>query len=423
MKKIFLTAFVLANSTFLLAQETFSVDANLRSRFEYRHGQGAIFQKEAKPASFVNQRMRLGTYYQKDGLALRVAGQQIFTWGDAPQPQGELSNHFGVFEAWAGIRLNENWALKLGRQVLSYDDERIFGELDWLQYGRFHDALLAEYKRNDWSSQIGLAFNQLGQPNYGNTYSLRTGNSYKTMQFIRVNKSWNGNSLSFLFLNNGFQDYKTIGTPPDTQEIQDGVSNLQTTGFYGKFPLSDLLLEASAYYQFGKRNRVDVSAYQMRLELLYKTTNVTGGIGFEALSGTSYDDTSGKNKSFTPLFGTNHKFNGHMDMYYVGSVQGRTGLNDLYGKLDLWLTEKSSLLFMPHIFMSNAKRGANVGSYLGTELDFMYTYKLRKDASLNIGYSHHLPSETLKTPTTHGTQNWFWVQLSIKPTLFSIVNN
>ena len=401
----------MAVSTAVMAQD-FEIDANLRSRFEYRHGQGAIFPKGEKPASFVNQRVRLGAMYQKDWLTIRLAGQQIFTWGDVPQPQGELpNNHFGLFEAWAGVRLDENWNLKLGRQVLSYDDERILGELDWSQYGRFHDVALFIHKHNSWTTQFGLAFNQVGQPNKENTYTINTGNSYKTMQFLRTNKTWNGNSFSFLFMNNGFQDMDSTGK-------QDGVSNLQTTGAYGKFPLSDLLLEISAYYQFGKRNKKDVSAYQTRIELLYKQPNIVTVLGFEMLSGTAFDDTSGKNKSFMPLFGTNHKFNGHMDLFYVGNVQGTTGLNDLYAKVDVKINEKSNLLFMPHVFMSNASRADNK-RYLGTELDFMYTQKFYKDVNLNIGYSHHLLSDALKGNFADGVQNWFWIQLNIKPTLFS----
>lgn len=409
MKKYFLTTLLVTTVATMTAQEKLSLDANLRVRSEYRHGQGRLFEKEAKPAFFTNQRTRLGASYSDNWLTLRFSGQHIFTWGDATQPQTELQNDFGVFEAWAGVKLNDNWALKLGRQEISYDDERLLGGLDWSQYGRFHDAALAMYEKEGWKTHIGFAYNQSGQPNAGNTYSV---NSYKTMQFLRANRSWNKNSLSFLFINNGFQDL-------DSSNNQDGTSNMQTTGFYGKFPISSLILEASAYYQFGEYKKTDVSAYQARLELLHKKDKITTAIGFEMLSGKDYNSTSSKINSFNPLYGTAHKFNGHMDFYYLGAnLQGTTGLNDLYAKIDLKIKEKGSLLFMPHVFMSNAKR-ADGKSYLGTELDFMYSNRLNSYAVLNIGYSHHIPSNALKTTVTHGTQNWFWLQLSIKPTLFT----
>ncbi|MFJ1492011.1 alginate export family protein [Capnocytophaga canis] len=411
MKKHFLTTLLFLVGFSTLVAQDFSVDANFRTRSEYRHGQGRLFQKEEKPAFFVNQRARLGTSYQNEWLELRLTAQQIFTWGDAQQPQAELKNHLGFFEAWAKMQIDENWNVKLGRQVISYDDERILGGLDWSQYGRFHDAAVVSYKN---FLNVGLAFNQEGQPNVGNAYAIgnTSKNTYKTMQFLRANKKWQDNSLSFLFINNGFQDFDSSGK-------QDGVSNMQTTGFYGIFPISSLMLEASAYYQFGKFQKTSVSAYQLRAELIYKTQEFTAGLGMEMLSGRDYDDTSAKIKSFNPLYGTAHKFNGHMDFYYLGqNLQGTTGLNDIYAKAIVKFNEKSNLLFMPHIFMSNAKR-ADSKSYLGTELDFMFTQQFRKDVALNVGYSHHLPSDAIKVATTHGMQNWFWVQLNIKPTLFT----
>lgn len=409
MKKSILSAVFVCLATSISAQDL-TLDANLKTRGEYRHGQGSLFEKEAKPAAFLNQRVRLNAFFEKDWLTLGLSGQQVFTWGDAPQPQGELSNHFGLFEAWAGARMDENWALKVGRQVISYDDERILGALDWSQYGRFHDAAVVFYAKDDLKADFGLAFNQNSVKAVGNAYEQGSKVSYKTMQFLHLNKRWNQNSLSFLFMNNGFQDMN--GTQ------QDGVSNMQTTGLFGKFPISDVTLEGSFYYQSGKYQKVAVSAYQFRLEASYKIGKTLAALGFETLSGRDYDDTSTKQKSFVPLFGTNHKFNGFMDMYYVGSLQGQTGLNDFYAKLNVPCSEKSSLLFMPHIFTTSAKRADNK-SYLGTELDFVYSHKFSSDVTLNVGYSHHFPSSILKNNTTHSVQNWAYVELYIKPTLFT----
>lgn len=411
MKNCIFSLMFVAFATTLTAQELI-LDANLKTRAEFRHGQGVLFEKSHKPGAFVNQRVRLGTTFVKDWLTLRLAGQHIFTWGDAPQPQGELFNNYGMFEAWAGFRLGEFWGVKVGRQVLSYDDERILGALDWSQYGRFHDVALIRYANNGWKADVGLAFNQQGQKQTDNTYLLITGVSYKTMQFLHLNKQWNTNSMSFLFMNTGFQNLTFPALDPD------GVSNMQTTGLYGKFPISDLTLEGSFYYQSGERAKTSVSAYQFRLEAAYQFSGITAALGAEILSGKDSDDTSAKRKNFVPLFGTNHKFNGFMDLYYVGNLQGETGLNDFYAKVNVPFSEKSSLLFMPHVFTSNAKRADNA-SYLGTELDFVYTNKLHPDITLNIGYSHHFPSSDIKTADTHSLQNWAYAELYIKPTLFS----
>src|SRR5690606_13583402 len=120
-------------------------------------------------------------------------------------------------------------------------------------------------------------------------------------------------SISFLVMNNGFQKYA------DDANLQpDGLYYRQTTGTYFTFPLSAIQLTGSVYLQTGKANATtDLSAYQLMLEAKYKLGKTAFSLGFETLSGT---DAAGgeKNNSFFPLYGTNHKFNGLMDYFYVG---------------------------------------------------------------------------------------------------------
>ena len=147
--------------------------------------------------------------------------------------------------------------------------------------------------------------------------SLKTKCEIKAIRFKR-------NYGKSAALNTGFQNF--IG---DNNDIPDGVSYRQTTGSFFKLPIPLINVTGSAYYQFGKVNKnTELSAYQISLEGTYKTNSVLFGLGFELLSGTDQDGES-KNKSFTPLYGTNHKFNGWMDYFYVGNHGGSVGLVDL----------------------------------------------------------------------------------------------
>ena len=61
--------------TFLLCSHTcakgeFSLTADVRSRFEYRHGFSTLFPDEADPAAFLNQRTRLTLQYNHESLKL-----------------------------------------------------------------------------------------------------------------------------------------------------------------------------------------------------------------------------------------------------------------------------------------------------------------------------------------------------------------
>ena len=121
----------------------FSIDGELRPRTEYRHGFGTLIAKDAEPGFGISTRARLNFGYKADAYEIFMSMQDVMVWGENRQilPK-DLNNSFAIFQAWAKIKLGENISTKLGRQVLSYDDQRIMGGLDWAQQGRNHDAVL-----------------------------------------------------------------------------------------------------------------------------------------------------------------------------------------------------------------------------------------------------------------------------------------
>ncbi|WP_299765122.1 alginate export family protein [uncultured Dokdonia sp.] len=397
-----------------------TIDADIRPRFEYRHGFGNLFPDNGEPGVFVQQRTRLNISYGLEKLQLMVSVQDVSIWGDTPQISPiDGNDSFSLFQAWVAYQIDSKWSTKLGRQVLSYDDQRILGGLDWAMQGRSHDVALIKYKNETFKTDIGFAFNQERPSNEGNGFFLQDAFTYKTMQFAHLHKEWNNIQASFLFLNSGFQDFKIV----DGQETPDGVLYRQTTGTYFKFPLKSLQISGSAYYQFGRdNNNTKLNAYQAMLEATYKPTKHLYGLGLELLSGTDQAGDS-RNKSFFPLYGTNHKFNGYMDYFFVGNHANNVGLNDIFAKAVFKTSEKSSLLTKIHYFSSNAELLNNADTYLGTEIDVVFTQKLIKDVTLNIGYSHLFASESMSlirdNRPNDNTNNWAWARLIINPTLFT----
>ena len=139
-------------------------------------------------------------------------------------------------------------------------------------------------------------------------------------------------------------------------------------------------------------------------------------------SGNDYDGDASENKAFTPFYGTNHKFNGFMDYFYVGNHANSVGLVDIYAKIKTKLGEKSSLTAFVHNFSANGEIGDGVDKQLGTEIDLVYGHKLNKDVTIGAGYSQMLASEgleTLKSNATGNGNNWAWLMITIKPTLFT----
>lgn len=400
-------------STGIFAQKL-DIDLQLRPRFEYRNGFKTVLKETDNPASFVSQRSRLNINFEEDKLKLKVSLQNVRVWGDVPTNTMLDKNGVTFFEAYGQYEFAENWNVKVGRQVLSYDNQRIFGEVDWTQQAQSHDAAVITYKDINNRLDIGGALNADSEDITEKQYHTK---NYKSMQYAWFNTNLKPFKISLLLLNTGYEFLKT--------EEDFKVNYIQTLGTFWMFSKGGFEADAAAYTQTGKRDNNTVNAWNFAANLNYKINdNWKAGLGYEYLSGKSTDDTSAEVKSFTPLFGTNHAFNGYMDYFYVGNHINSVGLSDINGKIN-YKIYKFQFALMPHVFFSAANvvnTDAKVmNKYLGTEIDFTGSYQLHKDVTLGFGYSQMFASTTLETLKggNADTNNWAWISLNINPRIFS----
>lgn len=422
MKKQYIFIILLVLSV-QLTYSQFTLDGQFRPRTEYRHGFGSLIPDAADAGYAISSRVRLNTGYKFDSYELFVSLQDVMVWGENRQilPDDE-NNSFAVFEAWANIGLGKGWSTKLGRQVISYDDQRIFGGLDWAQQGRNHDAGLLKYKNEKFLMDIGLAFSQdfdnpTGFQSIGTAYNTTGFFTYKTMQYLYVKQQWTHFSGSLLLLNTGFQNFVGEGDA----RTADGVSNLQTLGTHLTYKKGIFGAALNAFLQTGERqNNVDVGgAYLLGLDFTFRANDKIGlGIGTELISGNDVDTTD-KTEAFFPLYGTNHKFNGLMDYFYVGNHANSIGLFDVHASANFKLGEKSNLMVKVLNF-SGEQALPNSGKSLGTEIDLVFS-KAFNGYGLAIGYSQLFASDGMyelkgvSEDAAASNQNWAWVQLTIKP--------
>jgi len=418
MKKNY-TFLILLLGAIQLAQAQFTLSGEFRPRSEYRNGFGSLIADDAEPGFGISTRSRLNAGFKSESYTVFLSIQDIMIWGENRQILPfDQNNSFAVFQAWAELKLGSGWSTKLGRQVLSYDDQRILGGLDWAQQGRNHDAAMIKYKKEGFLADFAFAFNQNNQQptgfqSVGNTYGVTGFFSYKTMQMAYFKNTWDKFSGSLLLLNNGFQNF-------DGASNQDGISNLQTIGTHLNYKSGNFGIAANAFLQSGERQgAVDVKgAYLFGLDLSLKSSDkVTFGAGMEIISGN--DGGAGETGAFFPLYGTNHKFNGFMDYFYVGNHANSIGLFDLHASANIKLGDTSSLLVKALNFSGEQDLPSGESS-LGTELDLVLTKKY-KGYALLLGYSHLFPSDGmyelkgLSESAAAGTQNWAWVMLVVKP--------
>ena len=420
-KQYIILGLLLASFQFVSAQ--FTLDAEFRTRSEYRNGFGNLISDAADAGFGISTRARLNAGFKTEAYNVYVSLQDVMVWGENRQilPYDQ-NNSFAIFQAWADIKLGDYTSTKIGRQALVYDDQRILGGLDWAQQGRNHDAALIKYKKDNFMLDVALAFNQdysnpTGFISSGTAYNTTGFFSYKTMQMLYMKKKWDKMTGSLLLLNNGFQEF-------DAVNAADGVSNLQTLGTHLTYKEGGFGLAANAYLQTGKRQGgVDVKgAYLLGLDATYKASPKVGlGLGLEMISGN--DGGAGETGAFFPLYGTNHKFNGFMDYFYVGNHANSIGLVDVHASANFKLSPSSSLMVKALNFRGEQALASGEKS-LGTEIDLVYKKKF-KGYALVLGYSQMFASDgmyELKGITeaaAAGTQNWAWAMLVIKPKFLS----
>lgn len=417
MGKALILSFLLAFPSFqAFPQLKLKLSAELRPRTEFRDGFATLASDATEPAFFTSQRTRLIFDFKNENkLHLYFNLQDIRVWGDERQLVRDAGDRTSMHEGWAELLLSDKVALKFGRQEIILDDHRIFGNVGWAQQGRSHDAALLKYNSNDFQLQLGAAFNQTGETLFNTLYEL---NNYKTLQYLWLNKQWDGLQGSFLFLNNGLQFIgSSTGQDNDTRFSQ-------TIGTHIKNNSDRLSFSGNLYYQFGKdvSNR-SINAYLIAIDV--KTTvneNWHLGAGFELISGTDMDDTQ-DNKSFSPFYGTNHKFNGWMDYFYVGNHADNVGLLDVYLYTGVKSGKWSGRLYV-HNFSAPADivtTEGKVDSQLGVETDLELTYVMNSDVNFKFGYSQLFASEgmeALKGGDRTAFNGWSWLMITVKPTLF-----
>ncbi|MFY0688945.1 MAG: alginate export family protein [Cyclobacteriaceae bacterium] len=420
MKKLLLISAFAISSLSVLAQ--FSITGEIRPRSEFRNGFKKLNSDATAPAFFTEQRSRIYMDYKSDQYVVRISLQDIRIWGDTPQIFKADNGMTAISEAWGLVRFTPKVGLKIGRQIISYDNQRYLGGLEWAQQGRRHDAVVLQLEDGDKKLKfhLGAAYNQSGtipEPKkvFGNDY-LDVAN-YKAMQYAWFHKDFEGGGLSVLAFNESKQ-YATTA---------DSISMRQTLGAVASKAVAGIKLAGEGYYQTGKVGLTDVSAFMFDFNATFKTSITPITVGYQYLSGSESGAT--EINHFTPAYGTNHMHNGFMDYFYVGNPHGNAGLQDIYVKTKFKAGEKGVLIGHAHQFMSASTvldgEGASMSSSFGTEVDLVYALKLNPATTINVGYSHLIGTETLqavKGGDHQSLNNWAWVMITVKPKFFESTN-
>ena len=391
----------------LFAQQdtTLQLDMQLRVRSEWRDGYKLASANNilTRDNLVTVQRARLGLKGRWRSFDYKLAAQDIRTFGG---PTGQSQGTLGITEAWWSSELAYGLVLKVGRQEIKFDNERVVGAVDWSNPGRFLDGVRLDRQKD--------------RPDQGNSTAALTWdeltNTLRVMLYHRAMVG-QGNKLTLLLFG---QD----------SEIEP---NLLTFGFTTRFKVGDHGYVATEAYAQPHKFQHSGSGMGWGNGRILKFANMLiadvgrkgeGGhewqMGLDLLSYKEYRDGFG----FHPFLGTNHRHYGWMDQFYVGTQTP--------GLTDVRLRHTAPLNVRP---FPTAKgwgaafhhfRTAGFGDLLGNELDLWITGK--KDGALtwHVGWSlmdvtprhverqNALPQEEWSAAAAR-LQQWGWVSLNFTP--------
>ncbi|MFP4555468.1 MAG: alginate export family protein [Bacteroidales bacterium] len=410
---IFLFIILFAISGNIFGQLT--LDGQFRTRGEYRDGYSELSSDLNHPATLVNQRSRLILNYSESNFDFRFSAQDARVWGEnwASMP----NNTIHIYEAWGAYRFNEKLRIKLGRQELKYDDQRIMAARNFSITGVAYDAVKLVYNNEEGNLlHIGGMINNLNDTPFLDYYP-----TFKYMLFV-----W-GESVVSEGLKINALNFFDVSQNPAEPHLMYGRNTLggniiysHDNHFGGRLGL---------YYQFGNhwmdyanylgQERVSVSAYSYNSSVWFKPNdNLKLSLNIDTHSGNDWSEQSDKFTAYNRLLSAGHAYLGFMDYFTSADLREVqwAGIQDIFIRADAIITPKFNLQGTIHYLM--LQKGylprpnpfnpwVEVDKGLGTEIDLVARYKVNSMFKLEAAYMVMLPTETMEQIKLNGNDAKF----------------
>lgn len=315
--------------------------------------------------------------------------------------------------------------LKLGRQILSYGDERLIGSFDWNNIGRTFDAVKLRWEQKKWwldafaSTVVVPKRGEFNPSDFANITEYEREQVFSGLYFSTTALPFQTTDIYALYLHEN--------PNPKYQPLAIGDTNFVTIGIRvkskpGAFhhepaPASDgksvppppsapkavgFDYAAEMAFQAGKVRGLDLTAFAVNAGAGY-TFDVPWtprlGVEYNYASGDN-DPTDGDIQTFQNLFPTNHKFYGIMDLTAWQNMQQvmagltvqpcktLTALLDyraffIASTDDFWYRANGVTPVRP---LTPAAREA--GKYEGSQIELVVTWNATKYLQFQGGYAH-----------------------------------
>lgn len=327
---------------------------------------------------------------------------------------------------------------QIGRQELSYGDQRFIGKGDWSNYGRSFDAIKLRMENSfGW---VDVFTSRVVVPN---DHNFNVSNDYDYLSAIYAGSKklmpWQDTQAYFIARNASSKAVSSVapgvpGTPGTARDIY-------TIGTLWKSDPERFCgwdYSAEAAYQFGSVHnntqdaRLDQQSYAIFLDTGFTWKEAWGtprvGLGYEFGSGDS-DPIDDDVETMDNLFGTQHRPYGLMDLagarnmhipkltFSVKPVKGLTLAADYL----VFILDDTNDLFYPESGGGRSGNGYGINpsydSFVGSEIDLYANYTINKWANYQIGYGHFFTGSYIKDTANNAGNSatdadWFYTQLT-----------
>jgi len=312
-------------------------------------------------------------------------------------------------------------SLKVGRQEMSYGDERLVGAFAWNNIGRSFDAAKLRWQNAWFAADFFTGMPVVprdGQFDMPNSYDWLSGVYATSMKipktilegyFLARNAS---REAANFFAHPEFpqptaRDIYTIG---GRLKSKPGELNGFDYTIEGAYQFGDFAMSNATGASTPANKRLNQDAYMFIANVGYtfadcwSTPRIAAEFDYSSGDGSSTDGTHG---TFDNLYPTNHKFYGYMDFISLQNIQDVRGIFQLkpMPRLSLAVEGHGFWLANTHDSFYNvggAPRGTgltsgggsnyginpNYNAFVGTELDMIAGYAVTRFAQLEVGYGH-----------------------------------
>ena len=396
---------------------------SIRFRYEAMDNHNIKGYGTGKTDDILLSRLRMHLRYTfPEGPILFLQGQDSRFWlsdlkKDDFGPRCPYLNQFDLRQAylqWKKIG-DSPFGFEMGRQAISYGDNRIFGPGDWGNAGRYTwDAgkLLWDTSFFDLDLFAGKRIQYTKDRFDDEHFPYHVWAAY-----ARV-KSIPGNKLDLFYVLKRDSDKTTKG--------ESGIGDLlvQTAGFYERGKQQNFDYGGTFAYQFGDYGKDNIKAFGLNAQVGYTPFERFHPRLALSLSYASGDDdpVDGTHGTFDGVFGAIDKYYGRMNFFswmnlldweISGSLQPikRMKVELDYHRFRL-AQEKDAWYFCNGKKMRWDPSGAS-GRNLGQEVDLIWKYRMCRHISLMAGYAWFSPGHFLKTTGTHDDAHWCFGQIEI----------